>query len=193
MSQSAYFHNLRFKRTPTPKAMNTALGFAEYVSNFRLPRLRPRLCIRPCIFYHIPEFRGLCFRRCVHIVCGLFKVLFCSRTRSLRICFVLPRSSLAHPSASLEKNSPIPPSSSTANWKTRQAPGTSSEPYLIPVLADPRKLVQALDTLRSLKSFPSPAPLTPPPARNSPSTFPPPSAPNLREITHSLKCSGPRT
>jgi hypothetical protein len=40
--------------------------------------------------------------------------------------------------------------------KTRQAPGTSSEPYLIPVLAGhPRKLVQALDTLRSLKSFPS--------------------------------------
>jgi hypothetical protein len=40
--------------------------------------------------------------------------------------------------------------------KTRQAPGTSSEPYLIPVLGDPKKLVQALDTLRSLKSFPSP-------------------------------------
>jgi hypothetical protein len=37
---------------------------------------------------------------------------------------------------------------------TRQAPGTSSEPYLIPVLADPRKLVQALDTLRSLKTPP---------------------------------------
>jgi Telomere resolvase len=52
--------------------------------------------------------------------------------------------------------------------KTRQAPGTSSEPYLIPVLADPRKLVQALDQLRSLKSFPSPPrPLTPPPAPNS--------------------------
>jgi hypothetical protein len=68
----------------------------------------------------------------------------------------LPRSSLAPPSASLEKNSPIPPSSLTANWKTRQAPGTSFEPYPIPVLADPKKLVQALDTLRSLKSFPSP-------------------------------------
>jgi hypothetical protein len=66
----------------------------------------------------------------------------------------LPKSSLAPPSASLE-NPPIPPSSSTANWKTRQAPGTSSEPYLIPVLADPRKLVQALNALRSLKSFPS--------------------------------------
>jgi hypothetical protein len=44
----------------------------------------------------------------------------------------LPRSSLALPSASLEKSSPIPPSSLTANWKTRQAPGTSFEPYLIP-------------------------------------------------------------
>jgi hypothetical protein len=68
----------------------------------------------------------------------------------------LPRSSSAPPSASLGKNSPIPPSSSTANWKTRRAPGTSSEPYLIPVLAEPKKLVQALDRLRSLKSFPSP-------------------------------------
>jgi hypothetical protein len=40
--------------------------------------------------------------------------------------------------------------------KLGQAPGTGFEPYLIPVLADPRKLVRALDTLRSLKSFPSP-------------------------------------
>jgi hypothetical protein len=40
--------------------------------------------------------------------------------------------------------------------KTRQATGTSFEPYPIPVLADPKKIVQALDTLRSLKSFPSP-------------------------------------
>jgi hypothetical protein len=40
--------------------------------------------------------------------------------------------------------------------KTRQAPGTSSEPYLIPVLADPKKLVQALDTLRESKEFPFP-------------------------------------
>jgi HD superfamily phosphodiesterase len=37
-----------------------------------------------------------------------------------------------------------------------QASGTSSEPYLIPVLAEPKKLVQALDTLRTIKSFPSP-------------------------------------
>jgi Telomere resolvase len=39
--------------------------------------------------------------------------------------------------------------------KTRQAPGTSSEPYPIPVLADPKKLVQVLDSLRTIKSFPS--------------------------------------
>jgi Telomere resolvase len=39
--------------------------------------------------------------------------------------------------------------------KTRQAPGTSSEPYPISVLADPKKLIQALDRLRDLKSFPS--------------------------------------
>jgi hypothetical protein len=40
--------------------------------------------------------------------------------------------------------------------KTRQAPGTSFEPYPIPVLGDPKKILQALDRLRSLKSFPSP-------------------------------------
>jgi hypothetical protein len=34
--------------------------------------------------------------------------------------------------------------------------GTSSEPYIIHVLADPKKLIQALDRLRDLKSFPSP-------------------------------------
>jgi Telomere resolvase len=61
--------------------------------------------------------------------------------------------------------------------KTRQAPGTSSEPYLIPVLADPKKLVQALDTLRDLKSFPSPAAVNTTTGPQLPSTFPPPSAP----------------
>ena len=40
--------------------------------------------------------------------------------------------------------------------KTRQAPGTNFEPYPIPVLADPKKIIQALDTLRDLKSFSSP-------------------------------------
>src|SRR5260370_12474125 len=39
--------------------------------------------------------------------------------------------------------------------KTRNAPGTSFEPYPIPVLADPKKLIRALDGLRSLKTFPS--------------------------------------
>jgi hypothetical protein len=41
------------------------------------------------------------------------------------------------------------------NSKSRQAPGTSFEPYPIPVLADPKKIIQALDRLRDLKSFPS--------------------------------------
>jgi hypothetical protein len=61
------------------------------------------------------------------------------------------------PSASPEKDSPIPSLLFDGQLKTRQAPGTSFEPYLIPVLGDPKKLVQALDTLRTLKSFPSPA------------------------------------
>ena len=39
--------------------------------------------------------------------------------------------------------------------KTRNAPGTSFEPYPIPVLADPKKIIRALDGLRSSKSFPS--------------------------------------
>jgi Telomere resolvase len=51
------------------------------------------------------------------------------------------------------KSSPIPPSSSTVNSKLGQDPGTSFEPYPVPVLADPKKIVQALDTLRDLKSF----------------------------------------
>ena len=39
--------------------------------------------------------------------------------------------------------------------KTRQAPGTSFEPYPIPVLADPKKIIRALAQLRDLKSFSS--------------------------------------
>ena len=39
--------------------------------------------------------------------------------------------------------------------KTRHAPGTSFEPYPIPVLADPKKIIQAIDRLRDLKTFPS--------------------------------------
>jgi len=57
-----------------------------------------------------------------------------------------------------EKLPLMPPSSLTANSKPVKAPGTSSEPYIIPVLADPKKLVLALDILRTLKSFPPPQP-----------------------------------
>jgi hypothetical protein len=39
--------------------------------------------------------------------------------------------------------------------KTRHAPGTSFEPYPIPVLADPKKIIGALDQLRALKTFAS--------------------------------------
>jgi hypothetical protein len=59
--------------------------------------------------------------------------------------FSLPREKLPYPALLFD-----------GQLKTRQAPGTSFEPYPIPVLGDPKKLVQALDTLRSLKSFPSP-------------------------------------
>jgi len=59
--------------------------------------------------------------------------------------FSLPREKLPYPALLFD-----------GQLKTRQAPGTSFEPYLIPVLAEPKKLVQALDRLRSLKSFPSP-------------------------------------
>jgi hypothetical protein len=34
-------------------------------------------------------------------------------------------------------------------------PGTSFEPYPIPVLADPKKIIGALDQLRALKTFAS--------------------------------------
>jgi hypothetical protein len=40
--------------------------------------------------------------------------------------------------------------------KTVEAPGTSFEPYPIPVLADPKIIIRALDGRRSLKSFPFP-------------------------------------
>jgi hypothetical protein len=59
--------------------------------------------------------------------------------------FSLPREKLSYPAVIFD-----------GQLKTRQAPGTSFEPYPIPVLGDPKKLVQALDTLRDLKSFPSP-------------------------------------
>ena len=66
----------------------------------------------------------------------------------------LPKSSSAPPSASLETPLSRPPLRRPTG-KLGQVPGTSFEPYLIPVLGDPKKIVQALQTLRSLKSFPS--------------------------------------
>src|SRR5271165_5898535 len=59
--------------------------------------------------------------------------------------FSLPRTKLLYPALIFD-----------GQLKTRQAPGTSFEPYPIPVLGDPKKIVQALDRLRDLKSFPSP-------------------------------------
>jgi Telomere resolvase len=81
--------------------------------------------------------------------------------------FSLPREKLPYPALPFD-----------GQLKTRQSPGTSSEPYLIPVPADPKKLVQALDTLRAVKSFPSTKAVNTTTGRNSPNTFPPPSAPS---------------
>jgi hypothetical protein len=53
----------------------------------------------------------------------------------------------------------------TLRWHEEQShtlTNSNSEPYLIPVLGDPKKIVQALDQLRSLKSFPSPEAVKPP-------------------------------
>jgi hypothetical protein len=50
------------------------------------------------------------------------------------------------------KKLPFPALIFDGQLKTRQPPGTSFEPYPIPVLADPKNLVQALDTLRDLKA-----------------------------------------
>ena len=60
--------------------------------------------------------------------------------------FSLPRKKLPYPAVIFD-----------GQLKTRNAPGTSFEPYPIPVLADPKKIIRALDGLRSLKSFPSAA------------------------------------
>jgi hypothetical protein len=64
-----------------------------------------------------------------------------------------PRPIQSHParSRSLHPNG----SRTLGQLKTRQAPGTSFEPYPIPVLADPKKIIHALAQLRDLKSFPS--------------------------------------
>ena len=54
-----------------------------------------------------------------------------------------------------KKKLPFPAVIFDGQLKTRQAPGTSFE-HPIPVLAEPKKIIQALDRLRALKSFPSP-------------------------------------
>ncbi len=55
-----------------------------------------------------------------------------------------------------KKKFPFPALIFSGQLKIRHAPGTSFQPYPIPVLAEPKKIIQALDRLRSLKSFPSP-------------------------------------
>ena len=53
------------------------------------------------------------------------------------------------------KKLPFPALIFDGQLKTRHAPGTSFEPYPIPVLADPKKIIGALDQLRALKTFAS--------------------------------------
>src|SRR6516225_9845468 len=53
------------------------------------------------------------------------------------------------------KKLPFPAIIFDGQLKTRHAPGTSFEPYPIPVLADPKKIIGALDQLRALKTFAS--------------------------------------
>jgi hypothetical protein len=74
------------------------------------------------------------------------------------------------------KKTPIPPSSRRPAQNPSKLPVPAPWPYLIPVLADPKKLVQALDPLRDLKSFPSSPAVNTTTGRSSPSTFPQPSA-----------------
>ena len=56
--------------------------------------------------------------------------------------FSLPRKKLPYPAVIFD-----------GQLKTRNAPGTSFEPYPIPVLADPKKIIRALDGLPSLKEL----------------------------------------
>src|SRR5215510_11228419 len=53
------------------------------------------------------------------------------------------------------RKTPYPALIFDGRLKTRNAPGTAQEPYPIPVLADPKKIIQAIDQLRDLKTFPS--------------------------------------
>ena len=54
------------------------------------------------------------------------------------------------------KKLPFPALIFEGQLKTRHAPGTSFEPYPIPVLAEPKLITRALDQLRYLKTFDSP-------------------------------------
>jgi hypothetical protein len=65
------------------------------------------------------------------------------------------RSSLAPGSVCLPSNFPSPALIFEGQLKTRHAPGTSFEPYPIPVLAEPKLIIRALDQLRTLKTFAS--------------------------------------
>jgi hypothetical protein len=84
------------------------------------------------------------------------------RTRALalkklrRICQAEVRRIFFSAKFSLPKKKlPFPALIFEGQLKTRQAPGTSFEPYPIPVLAEPKKIIGALDQLRALKTFPS--------------------------------------
>src|SRR5262245_15313182 len=55
-----------------------------------------------------------------------------------------------------KKKLPFPAVIFDGQLNTRHAPGTSFEPYPIPVLTNPKKIIQALDRLRALKIFTSP-------------------------------------
>jgi hypothetical protein len=73
-------------------------------------------------------------------------------TRSRRAAAALWRSSAPLDNFSLPKKKlPFPAVHLDGQLKTRQAPGTSSEPYLIPVLAEPKPIICALDRLRAIK------------------------------------------
>jgi len=54
-----------------------------------------------------------------------------------------------------KKKLPYPALFFSGQLKTRNAPGTSFEPYPIPVLAEPKLIIRALERLRSLRSFSS--------------------------------------
>jgi hypothetical protein len=82
------------------------------------------------------------------------------------------------PSASLRKNSPIQPSSSTASSKPAKLPVPAPSLTQSPSSPTPRNLFRPSTNSGPSKASLPPTPLTPPPAPSSPSTFPPPSAPS---------------